>query len=127
MKLYQRLATLVTARLNCIASASGNDEWRGKHEDEIGRLAKEHLPSGSGFDSGTILDLRKSKPNKLVLQTAFHHMDEHGGYDGWTSHAVTVTPDLVSGFDLKIHGRNRNDIKDYIAELFSHVLDEEVP
>jgi hypothetical protein len=124
MKLYRQLASLVAARLNCMAS--GNDEWRDKHESEIERLTKEHLPSGSGFDNGTTVDLEQSKPNKLVLQTAFHHMDENGYYDGWTDHTVTVTADLQFGFDLKLNGRNRNDINEYIGEVFNLVLDEEV-
>jgi hypothetical protein len=125
MKLYRQLASLVAARLNCMAS--GNDEWRCRHEAMIELLAKEYLPRGSGFDNGTTVDLEQSKPNKLVLQTAFHHMDENGYYDGWTDHTVTVTADLQFGFDLKLNGRNRNDINDYIGQTFTHVLDDEVP
>jgi len=124
MKLYRQLASLVAARLNCMAS--GNDEWRDKHESEIERLAKEHLPSGGGFDLGTQIDLDKSHGNRLVFNTSFHHMNDAGMYDGWTSHQVQVVPDLQFGFDLKLKGRNRNDINEYIGEVFNLVLDEEV-
>jgi hypothetical protein len=56
-KLYTHLASLVQARLNCIESQ--NDEWLAKHQDRIESLVKEYLPSGSGFDSGTKLDLEE--------------------------------------------------------------------
>jgi hypothetical protein len=82
-------------------------------------------PSGSGFDSGTTLNEEKSKENRLVFDTAFHHMDEWGGYDGWTEHQVIVTPSLVFGFTLRITGRDRNGIKDYINDVFSCWLKEE--
>lgn len=124
-RLYQELATLVTARLNCIAR--GNTEWMDRHEESIQRLVKGYLPSGSGFDNGTSIDLEKSTGNHLVFSTSFHHMDEHGGYDGWTSHGVRVDPDLASGFNLKVYGRNRNDIKEYIGDVFHAALDSEVP
>lgn len=120
-RLYQELAMLVAARLTCIAR--GNTEWVDRHETEIDRLVKTYLPSGSGFDLGTNIDLDKSTGNHLVFSTSFHHMDEHGGYDGWTSHGVRIDPDLASGFTLKVYGRNRNDIKDYIGDVFQAVLD----
>ena len=50
-----------------------------------------HAPSGSGFDSGTTLDMEKSHGEKLVLYTAFHRMDQHGGSAGRTEHTITVT------------------------------------
>lgn len=119
-KLYEVLASAVQARLNCIAS--NNTDWRDRHEDRIESLVKMKMPSGSGFDSGTTIDLDKSTGNRLVFFTSFHHMNDAGMYDGWTEHTVTVTPSFVGGFDLHVTGRNRNDIKDYIGETFSHAL-----
>ena len=50
-------------------------------------------------------------------------MTEHGYYDGWTEHDVIVTPSLRSpGFSLRITGRNRRDIKEYIADAFHDAL-----
>ena len=118
--LYAALAGLVLARQNCIES--GNLEWLERHTDRLESLVKAGLPSGSGFDAGTTLDLDASTPYKLVLKTAFHHMDDHGGYDGWTHHTVTVTPTLHSGIDVKISGRDRNAIKAYIGEEFYAAL-----
>ena len=121
--LYSALANLVQARLNCIDS--GNMEWLDRHEERIDALVKEALPSGSGFDAGTTLDFDRSTGAKLVLTTAYHHMVE-GSYDGWTEHTVTVTASMVDGFDLKIGGRDRNDVKDYIADTFANALRQEV-
>ena len=53
-------------------------------------------------------------------------MDAGGGYDGWTEHSVIVTPDLATGFDLKVTGRDKRDIKEYLGELFYAALCEEI-
>lgn len=122
--LYQELASLVQARLNCLEK--GNHEWEHNHTNTINRLVKKYLPSGSGFDNGTTIDLDASNRNKLVFNTAFHHMNGGGYYDGWSYHTVTVTPDLSLGFNVKVGGRDRNDIKDYIAGDFDTLLREEI-
>jgi hypothetical protein len=67
-----------------------------------------------------------STPEKLVFNTAFHHMDEAGGYDGWTEHQVIVTPSLEMGYSIRVTGRDKEEIKEYIAEMFSAALDEEI-
>ena len=124
MKLYQELASRIQARLNC--AESGNVEWFEKHEARIEELVKNYMPSGSGFDCGTKIDLDKSTPEKLVFYTDFHHMNEVGYYDGWTEHRITVRPSLAFGFTLTISGKNRNEIKDYIHQAFDCALNEEV-
>lgn len=125
--LYQEIANLVQARLTSIARQDGGANrtaanWVGNHTDRIEHLVKEHMPSGSGFDNGTRIDLDRSHADKLVFTTAFHHMNAGGFYDGWTEHTVTVTPSLLMGFHLRISGRDRNDIKDYISEEFQYAL-----
>lgn len=124
MKLYQRIASLVAARLNC--EESGNTEWFRKHEERLNDIAKNTLPSGSGFDIGTAIDLDESGHERVVLRTEFHHMDDGGYYDGWTDHTILITPSLQFGFELRITGKNRNDIKDYIYQIFEQVLNEEI-
>lgn len=122
--LFQALASTLEAIQNC--EKSGNTEWHQRHMTRIGRLAKDNLPSGSGFDAGSGIDVDASKPNRLVLYTSFHHMNDDGYYDGWTEHTVIVTPSLAFGFDLRVTGRDRRDIKDYIAETFQYNLEQEV-
>jgi hypothetical protein len=46
-------------------------------------------------------------------------MDENGYYDGWSEHKIIITPDLVNDFNVKITGKNRNNIKEYINSCFS--------
>ena len=123
--LYQVLATKVSAYLNCVAT--GNAQWRDRHVEEADRLVRERMPSGSGFDNGTKLDWDASRSDRLVFTTAFHHMDEHGGYTRWTEHTVTVRADLCSGFTLVVGGKDHNDIKDYIAETFHDALSRPEP
>jgi hypothetical protein len=118
--LYQHFAHCFAALMNC--DNSGNQEWAGIWADRIAALAREHLPSGSGFDSGSTFDLDESRPDRFVMQTSFHHMNDSGMYDGWTEHRVIMTPSFLSGFDLKITGRDRRQIKDYIGETFHNLL-----
>jgi len=81
------------------------------------------LPTGSGFDNGTTIDVEKSSINKIVFNTSFHHMNEHGYYTRWSEHKVTVTP-AFNGLNIKVSGRDINDIKEYIADSFLYTLDE---
>jgi hypothetical protein len=122
--LYQILANSLQAMRNC--QETNNIEWRDRHEDTIIKLVERYLPSGSGFDNGTKFDFDRSNPNRLVFTTSFHHMNENGYYDGWTEHTVIITPSLVSGFESRITGRDRNEIKDYIGETFHHALGQDV-
>lgn len=43
-----------------------------------------------------------------------------------TEHVVTAKPHLHFGFVLTISGRDKNDIKDYIGEVFEQFLNEEI-
>ena len=127
----QVIASSVNAYWNCVQKAPTQphlEEWIQKHAANANELVAEYLPSGSGFDSATTLDLEMSSPdgNKLVFYTSFHHMDEYGEYDGWTSHTVTVRPSFVHRLDIKISGRNRGDIKEYVHEAFYCALTQEI-
>lgn len=121
MPLYQLIALAGDAANNC--AAQGNSEWQQVWEKLL-EQCEELLPSGSGFDAGTAIEHANSK--KIILRTSFHHMNESGYYDGWTEHVITVVPNLAHGFDLRVGGRDRNDVKEYIAEVFYDVLRSEV-
>lgn len=124
MKLYQAIANKLFAIDRC--EASGNWEWKDNHSLALDALIREFMPSGLGVDCGTVLDVERTKPERLVFSVDFHHMDEHGGYDGWTSHYVTVKPSLVFGFTVDVSGPNRNEIKDYLTDLFQSALAREI-
>ena len=124
MLVYQRIAQLVDAYKRC--DETDNSTWKVNHAESIGDICYNHLPHGSGFDNGSHVDLGTSKPDRLVICTSYHHMDENGMYCGWSDHNVIVTPSLAHGFDLRVTGRDKRDIKDYIAETFDYMLREEI-
>ena len=117
------ISSRIVAMMNC--ERSGNDEWRTKHWEDIQQIANDFLPSGSGWDLGTKIDGSKTRADKLVFFGEYHHMDEWGGYDGWTEHTITVTP-TFGGIYVSVSGRNRNDIKDYLEDLFHSSLSQEI-
>jgi len=108
MKLYRKLASML--------------EY---NDSEIEPFSRRWLPSGSGFDSGSQIDVGRSRSDKLVLTTSFHHMNDAGYYDGWTNHEVIVKPDW-DGISLRVTGKNWRDIKEYIYDCFHCALNEEV-
>ena len=115
------ISALIQAIDNC--EKAGNEKWLAIHTE---RLEKIQLPSGSGFDAGTTIDIEaslKHRDHKLIFNTSFHHMTEHGYYAGWTEHRVTVVATFY-GFDIRVGGVNRNDIKDYIGDVFHRCLSE---
>ena len=140
-KLYEIIAGKVQhlSTLNDkLSNATGRDDELARLEEIADRVEqdlsnlRDLLPSGSGIDNGTRIDIRKcwvksDEVVKLTLNTSYHHMNDTGYYDGWTDHVVTIRPTLTSsGFSLAITGRNRNDIKDYLGEVFEGALNEPV-
>ena len=89
--------------------------------NEADAFVKEHLPRGSGVDCGTTIVWSKTDRSKITFEVSFHHMDEHGGYDGWTEHLVIVTPEF-DGINIRVTGRDRNGIKEYLADLYHDAL-----
>lgn len=122
-KRYREFAAKLAAYNNCLKS--NNSEWESKHREWIERECK-NGPSGSGIDCGTRFDWDKSTPEKLVFVMDYHHMNDAGYYDGWTNHTLTVTPSLQFEFEGHISGRNRNDIKDYLYEVYDSWLSQEI-
>lgn len=94
---------------------------------KIRELEFDHLPHGSGFDSGCKLVQGLSTPEKLVFSVPFHNMDEMGGYDGWSDLKVIVKPSLLFGIRLTVTGRDyHGTLKDYVCEVMDCALKEEV-
>ena len=123
-KVYQKLASSIDARLTCIKRE--NEYWETEHFEQIHHIMTT-APSGSGIDSGTTIDLDKSTGEKLVFHLGYHHMNDWGYYDGWTDHTITVRPSFRFNTILTISGPNRDDVKDYLHEIYHIWLNEEVP
>lgn len=96
-------------------------DLRANWRDLIDRIDLNCLPHGSGFDNGSNVAIESSTRDRIVINTAFHHMSEHGFYSGWTDHKVIVTP-CFSVINIRVTGRDRNGIKDYIADVFRDAL-----
>jgi len=131
MKLYRELASLVDAfhRVNAglhDGTFQGDPDWLRRHKARAELLTKHFMPSGSGVDCGTKIDVEASTGDRLVFQMDFHHMDSQGGYDGWTEHRVSVKASMVHEIDIRITGRDRNKIKEYLHDLAHGCLVEEL-
>ena len=124
MKVYQSIALLIEAIENC--EKNKNENWKRKHKDRLQALVYRCMPSGSGFDRDVGIDV-DSTPDRLIFHAPFHHMNEAGYYDGWSDHTVIVTASLAHEINVRVTGRNRNDIKNYIYECFFHALTSETP
>ena len=122
-KLYQELASRIDAMARC--ENTEKHEWFKKSEDLINKIM-ETAPSGSGIDNGTTLDLDKSTGEKLIFIFGYHHMNEAGYYDGWSEHTLIVKPSLQFGIDIRITGQDRNDIKDYLYQVYEPWLNQEI-
>ena len=117
-QIYQGIAK------NCQWLKTVNDSFLSECESRIDKL--EHaLPSGSGIDCGCKIDRSNSGKDKIVITFDYHFMNEDGYYDGWGKFRLVLKPVFgydVSPFDMKITGKNRNDVKDYFYDLFDHAL-----
>ena len=139
--LFEVFSNAIQARQNCAEKMDGlnpnavtadvpmsenqwhqTKEWFDTWTERAKQLCKDFMPHGSGIDNGVQIDLDHSHADKLVFHTAYHHMNDAGYYDGWTEHTVTVTPSLSNRYNIRIGGRNRNDIKDYLHEEFDYSL-----
>ena len=121
MKTYERIALLGDALNTC--EKKDNTLWADRHREELETIEKDYLPMGSGIDSGC--KIVSADGNKIVISTAFHHMDQNGYYDGWTEHNIIVKPSLIYNFNISITGTNKNNIKEYLTDLFRSKLDQE--
>lgn len=117
----QALAAFIAATVGAYHRCENVPEWRGKHRARLDYIAHHLLPSGSGIDNGSKIDIDRSTEDSLWFTTAFHHMDEQGSYNGWTEHTVHVTP-AFNGMHITVGGPDRNGIKDALAEEFFHCL-----
>lgn len=124
MKLYQKIASAVIALKNC--EKSGNSDWQEKHKDILYGIQKNKLPHGSGIDAGCTINLEKSSESKIVINIPYHCMDENGYYVGWRDYQIVVKAHLAFGAIVDVRGRDYNGLKDYLADLFHHVMNEEV-
>lgn len=127
--LYQAFSSALGAYKNCLFS--GKKEWEKKHLAKLKKLCKEHMPSGSGIDTGVEFDEVNSHSEKLIFQSGYHPMDEWGGYIDWLLFELTVTPSLQFDFNLEFNLMEGDEEvwqehEDYLYQLFEIHLASEV-
>lgn len=131
--LYRKIASLLLQWTACYLKK--NELWQHRSAYSLRQIMM-RAPSGSGIDCGTKLmpfDYKGDYPEPeykggaLKFFVEYHHMDENGFYDGWTNHTVTVKASLIHGIDIHISGKDRNGIKEYLADVYSVWLSESVP
>jgi hypothetical protein len=128
---YKEIASILIAISNCARNMPHTEGaptiWAQIWPNVLDDIIKEYLPSGSGIDNGTKLDIEKSNRDRLVFNIAFHCMDSNGYYAGWRDYVLTVKPSLPFDIDLKITGRDYNGLKDYLYEIYQYALNREIP
>ena len=123
MPLYKALARTL-AQLRNLKASNNQTVFLDRAYDSLAQL-EALLPSGSGIDCGTKIDRDDCEDDTIALSLSYHHMADCGMYDGWTEHSVVVSP-AFDGIDLRVTGRNRNGIKEYLADEYHHALTSEV-
>jgi hypothetical protein len=127
MKLYQQIAKALDA-FNRSVNAQHIDGsiWQNKWDALIEHIESNVLPSGSGIDCGCKIDRDVSTSQKLVITFSYHHMDEHGGYCGWSDYRAVLRADLALDYVVDIYGREVSyGLKDMLGEQFAFALSEE--
>jgi len=125
MEVYREIAGIFGAYLNCIKA--GADEWKLNHNDRIYRLVDDL----SGGQLELEFNFEKSRVDRLVLTGDYHCMDDAGGWDGWLSFEVVITPSLQFGYIQSFRGQTANgyqyrkywrSLEDYLCECISFGL-----
>jgi hypothetical protein len=117
--LYIQLAR--TLQANQLAAKAGNLEQAARLRLRLTLEASQYLPKDNGFDSGTLLVIANSTPERLVFDTAYHHKAE-GKISVWSEHRITALPSLQHRFTLHIAGQNENNFNEEIGEIFYKAL-----
>jgi len=88
------------------------------HSDAIKKIM-DNAPTGAGIET---LNLIHASGKCIEFWCSYHHMNHNGYYDDHSGHCVTVKPDLQFDISIRVNGRNRNDIKDYLGDVFQEWL-----
>jgi hypothetical protein len=121
-KLIARIYRTLQAMDNC--TKDNKPGWCKNHSYYLDELEKNYLPHGSGIDSGCTID-REFKKDCVIINVPYHNMDENGYYCGWSEFKVICKPEF-DGIYLKITGKDKYYVKDYLYSVFANCLEEEM-
>ena len=109
MKLYQKIAIVVSQK-NTLKKAK-----------ELS-LLQELLPIGEGIETGSVI-LLKSTKKRIAIETIYWHPNYS---DEWSKHQVIITPSFEDEINIRITGKNENNIKEYLHNVFREALMSEI-
>jgi hypothetical protein len=121
-KLIAKIYRTLQAEDSC--KKVNNTQWQKNHSYYLDELEKNYLPHGSGIDSGCTID-REFKKDRIVINVPFHNMDENGFYCGWSEFKIICKPEFDS-ISLRITGKDKYYVKDYLYDLFHNCLEQEI-
>ena len=112
MKLYQKIARVASQK-----------NWA-KRTKELS-LLQELLPNGKGIREreGLAVILLESTKKRIVIDTTYWHKNNS---DVWTSHQVIITPSFEGEINIRITGKNKDNVKDYLYDIFREALMSEI-
>ena len=132
-EVYQQIASKIHVIENC--NESNNDDWMTRHSNSLIEIANHYLPHGSGIDSGCNID-DNSTQDKIIINSAYHAMDENGFYCGWIHFDVIVIASLEFNIDVEFDNiENDSDFDDWdieslfdcLHQTFDYALRESLP
>ena len=114
MKLYQKIARVVSQK-----------NWA-KRAKELS-LLQELLPNGNGIrgQEGLAEILPESTKKRIVIYTTYWHPNDSYETSRWTAHQVIITPSFEREINIRITGKNKDNVKDYLHDIFREALMKE--
>ncbi len=124
--IFQQIARQIDRRLRLINSDVAPQTMIYDCEVKLEKL-EALLPSGCGIDDGTKINLEKSMPNMIILDSSYHCMED-GYYTEWVDFEVTILPSLAQEYymEIEIDGDDIVNLSDYLHETYGISLSEKV-
>jgi hypothetical protein len=115
MKLYQKIARVASQK-----------NWA-KRSKELS-LLQELLPNGNGIrgQEGLAVILLESTEKRIVIETTYWHPNDSYETSRCTAHQVVITPSFEGEINIRITGKNENNVKKYLHDIFREALMNEI-
>ena len=111
MKLYQKIARVASQK---------DAKMQRIRFDMLQKL----LPIGNGIEKECVISLKSTK-KRIVIDTAYWHPNDNYETGLWTDHQVVITPSFEGEINIRVTGKNVDNIKKYLHEVFREALMKE--
>lgn len=106
-----------------IARVASQKDAMLKREELV--MLQELLPIGNGINYGCVISLKKSTEKRIVIYTAYWHPNDSYETSRWTHHQIVITPSFEREINIRVTGKNVDNIKEYLQEVFREALMKE--